>query len=91
VKENRQTSNIAGTRGQQADPRLSKTFSNAICTKQPNKKGVTATTAAMPIADQVANKRITGATIFKPIVKNAENKYPLRPVIRPHLLELYCK
>ena len=88
---NRQTSNIAGTRGQQDDPRLSKAFSNAICATQPTKNGVIATNAAMRIADQVTNKRMRGAIIFKPMVKKAENRYPLRPVIRPHLFDLYCK
>lgn len=79
-----------GTRGQQDDPRLSSILSNANCAKQPNRKGTTETNAGRPTTGQVTETANRGVMIFNPIVKKADVKYPLRPVMRPHLFALNC-
>ncbi|KAK3039555.1 hypothetical protein RJ639_027699 [Escallonia herrerae] len=58
--------------------------------RQLAKKGATETKAGKPITGQVTKTANRGANTFKPIVKKADVKYPLRPVIRPHRFGLNC-
>lgn len=82
------TSNIIGKSGQQDDLCCSRYISNAHCTAHPRRNGATAITDARPRGGQKQRTAKRGAKTLRPMVKKADVKYPLSPVIRLHRFEL---